>query len=129
MIIFHIIWTKDVNLNNENKLRFMRWENVHQTNDDWHYFIECARAINDASRLLCRWCDDDITHSSSSRSRISAIKNHRKKKDCVTRDKDKYSINFMKSMIKISRFFFLMIFSNEHVSSHLSKSQEKDRWI
>jgi hypothetical protein len=64
--------TKNVNLKNENKLRVMKWKDVNQTNNDWHNFIECARATNDVSRLLCRRCDEDITHLSSMRTRTSA---------------------------------------------------------
>ncbi len=104
--------TKDVHLTEKDKLRSMRWEEVNQTSDDWHYFIEYARARNDASRLLCRRCDDDITHSSSTWLKISAIKNHRKKKNCTIRETNKYSsTNSMRLMIKIN--IIIIIFSHD----------------
>jgi hypothetical protein len=107
---------KNVNLKNENKIRVMRWERINRTSDDWHNFIECARTTNEAWRLLCRRCDEDITHSSSMRARISAIKNHRKKIKCTSDETNKYSTSFMNSMIKISKMFsFLITFFHEHV--------------
>ncbi len=104
--------TKNVHLTEKDKLRSMKWKEVNQTSDDWHYFIEYTQAKDDASRLLCRRCDDDITHSSSTRSRINAIKNHRKKKNCTTRETNKYSsTSSMRSMIKIS--IIIIIFSHD----------------
>jgi hypothetical protein len=103
--------TKNVNLTIENKRRRMRWREINRTSDDWHHFIECARATDESSRLLCRRCENDLVHSTSLRQRISAIKNHRKKKDCFTRETNKYShTSVIKFVNKISRIFFSRIF-------------------
>ncbi len=99
------------------RINFVQWDKkINQTNDESHYFIECAQTINNVSRLLSHWCDDDITYSLSTRSRIIAIKNHRKK-NCITRETNKYSFTYsMKTMIKISKMFlFFTIFFNEHI--------------
>jgi hypothetical protein len=98
---------KNVNLTTENKLHHMRWEEINRSSENWQYFIECARAKNETSRLLCRRCEDDLIHSTSTREEISAIKNHRKKKDCFTRETNKYPhTSVIKLTNKISRTFF-----------------------
>jgi hypothetical protein len=143
---------KNVNLTIENKLLHMKWKEINRTSENWQHFIECARATDETSRLLCRRCEDDLIHFTSTREKINAIKNHRKKKNCLTRETNKYShtnvINFMNKINIIfflttffnervflfSRFFltnmcfFLTTFFNEHECSFLSKVQ-KDLWI
>jgi hypothetical protein len=103
--------TKNVNLTIKNKRRRMKWKEINRTNDDWHHFIECVRATDESSRFLCRRCEDDLIHFTSLRQKISAIKNHRKKKDCFTRETNKYShTNVIKFVNKISRIFFSWVF-------------------
>jgi hypothetical protein len=102
---------KNVNLTIENKLLHMRWEEINRTSENWQHFIECAQATNEISRLLCRRCENDLIHFTSTRENINAIKNHRKKKNCFIRETNKYShtnvINFMNkiNIIFFSRFF------------------------
>ncbi len=103
--------TKNVNLTIKNKRRRMKWKEINRINDNWYHFIECVRTINESSRLLCRRCEDDLIHFTSLRQEISAIKNHRKKKDCFTRETNKYShTNVIKFVNKINRIFFSRVF-------------------
>jgi hypothetical protein len=107
---------KNVNLTIENKLLHMRWKEINRTSENWQHFIECVRTTNETSRLLCRQCEKNLIHSTSTREKISAIKNHRKKKNCLTRETNKYShTSVIIFMNKISRIFFFTTFSNERV--------------
>jgi hypothetical protein len=110
---FTLYEIKNVNLTIENKLLHIKWEEINRTNDNWQHFIECVRAINETSRLLCRRCEDDLIYFTSTRKEISAIKNHHKKKDCLTRETNKKGIDRLTSSklrwhhssVKMTSFF------------------------
>jgi hypothetical protein len=66
----------------EEERRKMFWNNSSRTNESWNNYIEAALLIDDTSRLLCRRCDLDMTHSTSINSRSNSLRNHWINKTC-----------------------------------------------
>jgi hypothetical protein len=71
--------------------RKMFWNNSSRMNESWNNYIEAALLTDDTSRLLCRRCDLDMTHSTSINSKSNSLRNHWINKTCNKFVIQKYS--------------------------------------
>ncbi len=96
--------------------RKMFWNNFSRTNESWNNYIEAALLIDDTSRLLCRRCDFDMTHSTSINSKSNSLRNHWTNKTCSKLVTQKYSnVNIEVALQRVFHEFFLTDFSNRRI--------------